>query len=292
VNVTVTGAGFDVVGNISLNSPPNVDYVYVDDSLQIPLGEVDLVPATKKEVICIANISDYDGKGDLKNASAVFFDSSYSYDISDDNNYHYTNDSCYLNTSFGTSNQAQAICKFNIEYYSNPGTWNCYVSVYDNLSIPGNSTDTVSINTLLALGVDSPIDFGEISSGEVSDELVLNVTNYGNVKVNLSLSGYAVSEGDGLAMNCSLGNINISIEYEKFNLSYSNPGAMDLAGLDNVYENLSSEVKVKKFDLNYRQDDIENEATNETYWRIYVPVGVGGTCQGNIIFGVVQANES
>ena len=28
-----------------------------------------------------------------------------------------------------------------------------------------------------------------------------------------------------------------------------------------------------------------NEAQNRTYWRIYVPLGVAGTCQGNIVFG-------
>ncbi len=292
VNVTVTGAGYDVAENLSLNSPPLIEDVIVDDDFKIPANEIDLLPATTKEITCIANITDYDGENDLKNISMVFFDSSYSHGIGDDNNYHYTNDSCYLNSSFGNQNQIQAICKFNIDYYSNPGTWNCYVEVYDNLSISKNSTDQTSINTLLALGVDGPVDFGEINSKNISNEIILNVTNYGNVQVNLSLSGYAVNEGDGFAMNCSLGDMNISIEYEKFNLTSSNPGAGDLSSFNDVYENLSSDVKVKKFNLNYRQDDTENKAVNSTYWRIYVPEGAGGSCQGNIVIGAVQSPEN
>jgi hypothetical protein len=288
-NVTVTGAGYDVVGNISLNSPPFIEDIFVDDSLKIPADEIDLLPATTKKIICTANITDYDGQGDLKNASAVFFDINYNYNADDDDNYHYTNNSCYLNNSFGTSNQAQAICKFDIKYYSNPGTWRCRFSIQDNLSNPVNSSDSIDVNTLLALGVDSPIDFGEINSGNISDELILNVTNYGNVQVNLSLSGYAFSEGDGFAMNCSLGDINISIEYEKFNLTSPNPGVNDLAGFNNVYENLSSDVKIKKFNLDYRKSDTENDAINQTYWRIYVPESIGGSCQGNIVFGAVQS---
>jgi len=35
--------------------------------------------------------------------------------------------------------------------------------------------------------------------------------------------------------------------------------------------------------------NVVNDAINSTYWRIYVPLGVAGTCQGNIVFGATVA---
>ena len=142
----------------------------------------------------------------------------------------------------------------------------------------------------MAVGLPQSLDYGLVNATYVSEEGILNVTNYGNVKINLSLSGYAVNEGDGFAMNCSLGG-NISINYEKYNLTDSNPGSLSLSQFEASYVNLTSSPKVREFNLNYRQDDTQNEAINSTYWRIYVPVGVGGTCQGNIVFGAVQDAE-
>ena len=91
-------------------------------------------------------------------------------------------------------------------------------------------------------------------------------------------------------MNCTLGsNKNISINYEKFNLTDSNPGAVSFTAFETLYANLTSSPTVKEFNLNSRQDDAVNDAQNHTHWRIYVPLGVAGTCEGNIIFGAVQA---
>lgn len=76
-------------------------------------------------------------------------------------------------------------------------------------------------------------------------------------------------------MNCSIGNIkNISINYEKYNLNTSTAGSLTLTEFEAAYVNLTSSPVVKKFDLNYRQNDTEDDAINSTYWRIYVPLGV------------------
>ena len=78
-------------------------------------------------------------------------------------------------------------------------------------------------------------------------------------------------------MNCSSGEIrNISIEHEKFNLTASNPGLINLSAFQSKYVNLTSSPIVKKFDLDYRKNDYVNEANKSTYWRIYVPVGITG----------------
>lgn len=291
-NVTVGGFGYDVVGNITLNSPPNITEVYVEDDLTFPENEIDLIPAETKEIQCVSVITEYDGEYSLTNASAVFFDNVDSYfNELDDNNSHYTNNSCEINYAYGNQYEAEVSCIFNILYYSNSEDWNCTIAVQDNLSIISKSGDITFINPLLALGVDSVINFDLFGGEEVTRESEVNVTNYGNVKINLSLSGYAFQENDGYAMNCTFEGetSNISIDYEKFNLTRSNPGALSLSEFEMRYVNLTSSPQVKKFNLDYRKEDSQNEAINSTYWRIYVPSQVSGECQGNIIFGAVRA---
>ena len=291
VNISVTGAGFDVMPNLTLNSPPVINNISVDDIFAIPTGEIDLTPASTTEIICEGIITEYDGNSSLENISAEFFDTSASfYGDGDDNNYHYTNDSCYLDLGYGNSNEAYFNCSFNIEYYSNSGNWNCTAEVYDNLSISGTKSNNTNINTLLALSMPSIADFGIVDALQAGSEIVINVTNAGNVKMNLSLSGYAVNINDGNAMNCTMGSVkNISIDYAKYNLTSSTPGNLNLSEFEGFYTNLTSSPATEEFNLNYRQNDAGpgSEEINQTYWRIYVPGGVSGSCTGNIVFGAV-----
>lgn len=285
INVTVTSAGYDLVENITLNSPIKIEAVEVEDDLSFPINEINLLPATTKEVTCTAILKDYDGKEEILNATAQFFDNTKSgYDFSEDNNEHYKNTSCEINKSYGDSTQAQATCTLNIEYYANPGNWNCTIKATDNNTFNSLNSDLTQINTLLAIGIDSPVNFGGINSNEVSSEKQINITNYGNTKINLSLSGYGQNEGDNLSMSC-LSNTNISINYKKYNLTSSTQGTLSLNDFENTYTNLTSNPLVKEFNLNYRQNDLLNEAIKSSYWRIYLPEGVSGTCTGNIVFG-------
>jgi hypothetical protein len=290
-NVNVSGWGYDLADNITLNSPPNITYINVDDELTSPQNEIDLIPADTKEVICTAIAMDYEGEGSITNATGQFFDNVISnYGNPDDNNKHYKNDSCYINYSYGNSDEVEISCKFNVWYYANSQDWNCTVNVTDNLSISSKRGDISFINPLLALGLDSILTYNLYGGGPITQESKLNVTNYGNVKINLSLSGYGFEENDGYAMNCSEGDVgNISIDYEKFNLTGSNPGILTLDQANANYTNLTSSPDVKKFNLDYRKNDELNDAVNDTYWRLYVPSEITGNCQGNIVFGAVQA---
>ena len=82
---------------------------------------------------------------------------------------------------------------------------------------------------------------------------------------------------------------NISIEHEKYNLTASNVAQTTLTQVDSSYTNLTQPIVVEDVDFLYRRNDITNEAINFTYWRIYVPLGVAGTCEGNIVFGASLA---
>jgi len=292
VNVTVkaTGQGYNEAPNITLNSPPNITSFIVDDALASPIGEVDLVVASTREVVCDVKVNELDGDSVINASSEFYDDSSSYYGDSEDNNTHYTNDSCYINGSYGGVDDYQVLCSYQVWYYANYSTWRCFVRLYDGLAAPSNDSNTTQINQLLSIGVPTTIDFGEVDTNSVSDENVTNVTNYGNVAVNLSIRGYAVTEGDNFSMNCTDG-FNISVEHEKYNLTASNPGALTLGEADSYYINLTSNATVKQFNLDYRKNDNYNEAVNQSYWRIYLPPGPGGSCSGNIVFGAIVGGE-
>ncbi len=257
---------------------------------------IDLVPNATKAVNCQVLVRDWNNDTTITNVTARFFDTAVSsYGGADDNNYHYTNNSCAINYSFGTWNSvtdspylALANCTFNVWYYADAGNWNCTAIVTDNSNLTGTGNNNITVSQLLAVGLPNSINYGTVNGTYVSNENITNVTNEGNTKLNLSLEGYAQTPGDGLAMNCTLGSMPyINISYEKYNLTVSHPGGLTLTQLEANYTNLTSTYTVKDFNLGSRQNDLKagTDDTNSTYWRIYVPKGVAGTCSGYIVFG-------
>jgi hypothetical protein len=205
----------------------------------------------------------------------IFHSVNSAYTDPDDNNEHYSNYTCMINLSFvsykGVNDDeyhALGNCTFNLHYYTDPGNWNCTLTVNNSYRFNVSNSTSQTVNELLALELPGSINYGTVNATYVSDENITNVSNAGNVKINLSLKGWAVNQGDGQAMNCTQGSIK------------------------NIYTNLSSTPVIKKFELDYRHQDGYNEAINSTYWRIYVPLGVAGSCQGNIQFGATKSAGS
>lgn len=297
--VLVTGGVGENVTVTTLLEVGTVAPEIINISVQEYATDLTLVANDTVSVSCVAVVLDYNNDTDIGNASAFFYDTDVGAFDPDDNNTHYTNSSCNISTSFSdwhgaTDDNYTALvnCTFAVQYYSNPGEWICNMTVNDTVQLTDQDTDNISINELLAIGVQDTINYGTVNATYVSSQQTVNVTNFGNVELNLSLDGYGSTEGDGLAMNCTLGSSkNISVEYERYNLTTSTTGALTLSEFEGNYTNLTSGAIVREFNLPFRQNEGFNEATNETYWRIYVPLGVAGTCQGNIIFGGVKAAE-
>ncbi len=282
VNLSVTGAGYDIAPNMTVNTKPNITSIIVDDSITSPSGQIDLAVASTRTVTCEIIVEEFDSQS-LQNPTSEFY-----YTVQgdpDDNNTHYTNNTCYENTTYGHENETKFICEHKVWYYANPGEWDCFFNIEDNLSFSANSTNSTNINTLLSVGIQNNINYSVDSVDEVSKEITVNITNYGNVMVNISLTSYGNTEGDGLAMDCDTGNI--SAEHQKFNLTESNPGILTLGQADNLYSNMTSNTVIKKFNLDYRTSEDE-ESFNNTYWRIYAPPSINGACEGYIIFGASQ----
>lgn len=280
------GASFPEIENITIDS-------FATD--------VTLTPNSTTIVTCEALIVDWNNESDIYALTGVFYDTGNStYASADDNNTHYTNSSCTWNTSFidwhGSIDDIYHVlgeCTFQVQYYAHPTNWNCSMVVNDTANLTDQRDDDIAILELLAVGLPESINYGLVNSTYVSDEQIANVENMGNVQLNLSLYGYAFTPGDGQAMNCSVGrDENISIDFEKYNLTSTTVGAQTLTQFETNYVNLTSGAVVKDFDLRPRFNDDVNEAYNNTYWRIYVPQGVAGNCTGNIVFGATKADGS
>jgi hypothetical protein len=280
--------------NVSINALvsliPFFSNVFVEDDSFSPANKIDLTAGGTKEVICNGTISDNSGFSDIINVTGVFFDSSQATsNSSDDNNNHYTNSSCSLTNCADISCEAR--CLFQVQYYANAGSsWVCNLTGTDNSSNRAYGSDTTSINSLLALEFPDTIDFGTITPNSVSNESINNVTNMGNVRIDISLEGYASLEGDNYSMSCTNG-YDLPTGYEKYNLTASNPGQINISTFEAKYKNLtSSPVNETGFNLNLRQNEAYNEAVNGTFWRIFLPPGlqVGDSCSGSIRIAAIS----
>jgi hypothetical protein len=273
------------IGNVF----PEILNITIEDS---EFG-IDLIPNDTKKVNVVVYARDFNGWEDIESVTAEFYDTAVSFfgDTSR-NNYHYTNNSCSIE-SLGTYD-IRANCTFDFWYYAHNSTWEVFVVVKDQFEWNDTGTETTVVNSLIAIGLPNIIDYGTVNATYVSDEQIANVTNFGNRIINLSLSGYAVAPGDGWSMNCTLGTVgNISTHYQKYNLTDTNPGVLNFEDFDNLYRNLTDSPLINRFNLHFRQNDTAPyiDDTNATHWRIFVPLGVAGTCTGNLVFGAVIANE-
>jgi len=200
----------------------------------------------------------------------------------DDNNTHYTNASCAGGTPSGFFRNFT--CSFDVLYYANAGQWICNVTATDpyafaNASRNQSNYNVTSIDGLLALNVTALIDYGDLAVGDISSPEQANVTNFGNLDINVTVKGYGSTLDDGLSFTCEQGNI--SIEYEKHNLvGGSDPSA---------YTNLSSTLtQVSGLTIPQQTNDSQQEI-NTTYWLLVVPPNPFGLCNGSVVF---QAESS
>ena len=204
--------------------------------------------------------------------NATFFSSTSSFDSADDNNSHYTNSSCTQTAISGI--YANYTCHFNVWYYAVNGSWTCLAFAYDDSGYSDNESASSTVEKLLALNVTSPIDYGDLAVGDTSPIVDANVTNFGNMDINVTVYGYGSVPNDGLAMVCEVGNI--SIQYERYSTNSS-------AAYDSMTPLSSSAAMIDGLTLPQQVDDT-TPVVNSTYWRLYVPPNPFGRCNGTVVF--------
>jgi len=234
---------------------------------------ITLVAYNNKTVFC--NVTVYDFDNDTLSVNATFYIDGVSQPSdADDGNNHYTNVSCARTTP--QNPEMNYTCSVRFNYYAdNTSNWYCNVTVADGgLVDSSNISNSATVQPLVAIKLPTLLDFGDLAVGQISNDTLANVTNAGNRDANISVKGYANTEGDGLAFDCDFGSI--ALNYERYDATNGTvftsmtPLTSDLVNITNYYvPQRTSET---------------NDSLEPTYWKVQIPVGAGGICEGKILF--------
>lgn len=287
----ITNVTFFAKVNIS-NAQPSLYEVKISDPIDIN-NRIDLDAGNATTITCNGSFQDSDGYDDVTTVNATLYYTGGSSGNINDNNTFYTNASCGIcQVISGSSNlNGTCLCKFAVQYYANPGNWRCNMTITDSWGLKStqNSSDIYYINEVLGIGVENfTLDYGAVSVSQVSNEIRNNVTNLGNIPINVTLRGYAgtnETKGVNYTMFCAEGN-NITFGYHRYSL-YENQAFADMINLTNQTKPIPG--------LSVPQRTTEGtygNSTNSTFWRLEIPIGSAGICNGTIIFGAVDATES
>lgn len=183
------------------NKIPTATNVILNSSNNISLVENSTVLINLTGIV-----SDDNGYGDLNGASSqgVIYRSGVGNNCSADDNNCYIVSPCVLSGCFGTS--CIATCSINIQFFSDPTDigvfsaeqWQGKISISDNGGANGSGISSgVELDTLYALGVAGPINYGSLEP--VSDTGAVNQTttvmNTGNSAIDILVSGLDMSFG-------------------------------------------------------------------------------------------------
>jgi hypothetical protein len=281
------------------NTEPIVYQVVLDDLTDTPSGEIVLNAGDVREVYCNASASDPNGQGDLLNATATIYTLGAGYAAVDSKSTHYTNSSCreYVNV-LGTTNNRTLTCRFNVEYFAQNTTWECNMTVMDNggtqlpanrYSVNASGTAQATVNELVAINLSSTIlDYGNLSVTETSTEKAINVTNAGNTRTNFTVLGYGGTNQSATgvgnySMLCQVGNISIDME------RFSNVTGASWANMIQLNNTANIVRNVTLLNRTSETDPLAAGSTNVSYWKIKVPLSIGGLCNGTIQFAATAA---
>jgi hypothetical protein len=223
-------------------------------------------------ITCNATIRDWNGFNDLSSVNGTFYYYLNESSDPDHRNVHYTNASCEEVSNDGEF-IANYTCSFTLAYFANNGSWSCNVTAEDTFGFTDSANNTTSINALFALNVTDVIDFGDLAVTETSSNITANITNFGNMDINVSVLGYGEVEGDGVGLVCEHGG-NISVENERF------------SGIEVPWDN-KIPLAATAQDMNITIPQATEESNPEiwsSYWQLYVPPNPFGECNGTIRF--------
>jgi len=270
------------------HSKPDVLNVSVYDAQNYSIKNITIVAGNYKKIYCNATVRSWEGFNDISAVNATLYNFVVSNQSASDNfNAHYSNSSCTLNGSI-TGLIGWFMCSFDVIYFANNGTWICNVTISNsytqiNNNFTGSGFGSTLFYPVYALNVTDGIDYGGVAVEDYSaPDRQANITNLGNMGINISVEGYAVNRSDGLAMICNL-NGNITVDNEKFSskngTSYPSKTSLTSSPGGILIPNLTMA----------KQTNVSILSANSTYWQLYVPANPAGNCTGNIIFTALSS---
>lgn len=288
--LSVVGIGYVISTPKTVETTVNITQgLPIIDEIVINYGNsINLTEGSTFAVLCNATIVDYNGVGDLSRVNATFFRNNgteatgYGAYGPENNNSRYENANCTYDSTIN-SFTFNYNCTFNVTYHAFNGSWNCTVWANNSLNTPTNGTNSSHIYPLYAINVTESVDYGQLSVFDTSDMYTVNVTNFGNMPINLTVYGYGGSdptEGDGYSFVCpDTSGTNISIEYERWVVSDNTIAWGNMIPLTSS-ATLMDNVTIQK-------QSTDSMVWNTTYWRVYIPPNPFGSCNGTIVYEAI-----
>jgi hypothetical protein len=282
------------------NTEPTVYSVVLDDLTDTPPDVINLNAGTFTEVVCNGSAYDPNGQSDLFNATGTIYEATVGRFGATSKFNRYDNGSCFEYSDVpGTTMNRTFTCRFLVDYWAFNSTWECNITVRDHggtqlplsgiTSVNASGTDRAVIYQLTAINVSTAIlDFGNLSVTDTSSPKALNITNVGNVKTNYTVFGYGgndstLSSANLSCMLCSYNNITL----DRMRFSNSSSAAWDtMIPLNGTVQLLNNVTLLNRTDEN--TPITPGATTNTTYWRIKVPLSVGGLCNGTLRFSATS----
>jgi hypothetical protein len=187
----------------SSNSLPTASSVSVDSGA----SSITLTEGTTKSVSCVGTVTDTDGYTNISSVKADFFRTSVGIGSALDDNDHYrlSGDSQCV-PSGGSGNSETYTCAFSIQYFADAtdagspnssDTWTCTMTPTDSVGDGTTASDTIEMDSLIALDVTSSISYGSVNpnSDTGASNQSVTVTNTGNRDMDPQISGTTMSSG-------------------------------------------------------------------------------------------------
>ncbi|HLG23437.1 MAG TPA: hypothetical protein VI564_00740 [Candidatus Nanoarchaeia archaeon] len=267
----------------------NTEPSLYDVRITYPSIPIDLTANADTTIICNGSVYDTNGFDDIMNVTATFYYNETPSIASDDGNNHYSNISCgNCSVIPGSGNQnGSCLCQFAVRYYANPGLWQCNMTVNDSGGLTSTfNSSFVRVNEVIGINVENTtLDYGALSVSQTSNPIRENVTNTGNIPINFTVRGYGGDDesiGQNVSMICEAGT-NITFGYQRYSLLSSTTYA-------DMYNLTNQSRQVINITIPQRTSEGGfGNSSNSTFWRLQVPIGAAGICNGTIIFGAIDA---
>jgi len=269
--------------NVS-NTFPNLYLVRITSPLDIN-NNIDLTAGNTTTLLCNGTFQDANGFDDVTKVNATLYFDNVGSNASDNNMTHYSNSSCGTCPAVpGSGNQnGTCSCQFAVQYYANYGNWRCNMTVTDTglLESTYNST-TFFMNEVVGIDLyNLTIDYGPLSVTSTSQNIPENVSNVGNVPINITVRGYGgtnETEGINVTMICETG-ANITFGNQRYS-------TVNSTAFDDMRNLTNQTTMVPALTIPTRTNGTTaGNSTNTTFWKLRIPIGPSGICNGTIIFG-------
>ena len=243
-------------------------------NLSTPASTINLVAGSSVLIQCNASVTDQDNASTILSTAASLYLNGTSPAASDSNRTHYTNASC---TAIGNNSVTKNFtCNFTVYYYASNGSWLCNVTVNDTWNLTSNTTPLI-IGQLLAVNITPwTISFGTVAIGNISQNQSVNVTNIGNLAMNISVWAYGQAYGDNYSFWCGTGGLNTS--YLQF--------STDISANYTQKQPVGTTTDTTFLNLTVQPQTNSTPSLNASYWQLSVPqlANLAGLCNGTLVF--------